>query len=160
MADGVLTGSYSGPQRSFSLAPTKLDRPNLIPMPLQDLFSSLVDPEDSGDGVVFALVDFKPSRAKSDPIQEIWVRPGGDIPQEIERQTTWGSKVNNRWLGNDLRQDTFYDRQHQIVWQNSRAGTSSMIMTVVSRGELVEVFPDSDAVLQRWIVREEHDEGL
>jgi hypothetical protein len=130
---------------------------NFVPLEWLDFYSSLAAQTESveKDGVIFSI----PGSDEQGQIvfQECWVKPGGSIPKDIIARYPDGGSVEVRWFGEDHSQDIYYDNEHQLVWQKDTTAAYDSLIRVVSREELEQEFPETGAMLEKWL-RVENDE--
>jgi len=136
---------------------------NMIPRQLLDFFSSVAAAEHLAEGVILDM----PNELILDRrygyvfnTLKFWVKPGGEIPTEIQKATPNGYSVHVEPLKtrNPLdstqpktvvtRQDIYYDSQHQLVWQKD-VPTDNIIRSVNPQ-ELIEAFPIASTIIQKY----------
>jgi hypothetical protein len=154
---GVLRYSYTSGRRRSKLPPINVKQWAFVPVLLVDFFSSLAAEQAREDGAVFYVVNPNVSEDLDHIISDLWVQPGGKVPQEIIDRTPQGRKVEVKWLQSNRFQRIYIDNEHQLVWQKETDPQESII-TAVTREELLETFADAEQVLQMWLTTESENE--
>lgn len=138
---------------------------NMIPRPLLDFFSSVAAAEKFEEGVVLDIPDQQViihGFGYAFSTITLRVQPGGEIPADIQQTTPNGysvraepieSRIPSDATGSEMdivRQDIYYDSQHQLVWQKDTP--SGDIIRSVSRQELIEAIPAASVIIQNeWL---------
>lgn len=150
--DGMMKGHYWRVLNWAPLGDWSVKQDNVVPKFLLDFFSSLAVREGFNDGVVLAITDIGqiPGRRSLQYTLDCWVRPGGEIPEEIKRLDYSGNGVTVKWLQIDKTQEIYYDHQDQLLWQKDRQKTDSSVEVIksVSAQELFAEFPQARAILE------------
>ncbi|GEM_PF-7003057 len=137
---------------------------NLIPRQLLDFFSSVAAAENLAEGVILDIPDELILDRRYGYIfqtSKFWIKPGGEIPSEIQKAKPNGYSVHvkqleSRHLLDDTdskpvvtRQDIYYDSQHQVVWKKDIS--SEEITRSVTPQELIEAFPNASVIIRdQW----------
>ena len=149
--------------RRIPLQMPNLSTRNLVPLPLLDFFSSLTEEHADAEGIYLALptlTDEGLSQRILD-ITEVWVKPPGEIPDEISTAAPNGHSVHVDWYPETYsqkpknknpevtHQEIYYNSQHQLVWQKDFP--SETITRSVTQKELIESFPIAAMIIRRWM---------
>ena len=113
---GYLKGYFQNPSLKIPFE-AKVEEENMILPPLLDFLSSVAAQENYTEGVLFALPKVLPDlKSKRILLQQyLWVKKGGDVPQDIVNTTPNGRSVQVEWLPDLHHQIVFYNAEHQLV---------------------------------------------
>ncbi len=161
-ADGVLRVFLPRRPVQSLRVESVLESPCLIPPFLLDFFSSVAAQQETAGEISLTVV--QPSENPRNPTGLDWldclVRPGGEIPKAIAEKTPEGLAIETLWperliYGEPHVQTVYYNRQHQLVWQeDSQFGET---IEMVTRDELAQENPEAFETLESWLKTEAHE---
>jgi len=159
LKDGQLTGgSPAGNKKESFMIKDKTDVNNLIPPPLLDFFSSLVDEQIGSDGVIFAVpnVVFHQQLPNVIHFNYFWVSTETGMPPQFDSAEPPGQFVRVKQFGGQkpLTQSILYDQQHQIILQQNSIG-SPEFYRAVTKSKLTETYPEAEILLTQWLNEKE-----
>lgn len=152
MIDGEFSGAVERRGRRPDLPEASFDSVNVIGEGMIDFFTSLAVSEHAGEEFAFEapFLSADGGRGASVWRVELLVRPGDAPPNEVRQHYPSGHGAEVvLYLGKELIQHTYYDDEHQLIWQQdsySAAGTR----IAVTREELMSAFPQAGDELDRW----------
>ena len=125
--------------------------PNLVPPCLMDVFAALTLEQKISGGAAFAFMQQMDGRF---PILRIWVKPGGEVPPEIRQAHPAGTAGTLAWIqgGETIERMTYYGPDHLPIWQENPF-IPDLTMRLVTRDELLKLFPEAQADLEGWLGR-------
>ncbi|MFC1783323.1 hypothetical protein ACFL02_07025 [Planctomycetota bacterium] len=121
---------------------------NLIMPVLLDFFSSVAALEGDDEGMVLAFPAVGERRLVG--LDAVWVRRGGEAPEEVKSGIVGGHSVEVEWLTSERFQTIYYDGEHQLVWQKDEPEPESFFRAV-TREQLIETFPEAEQILNRLL---------
>ncbi len=135
---------------------------NLIPRQLLDFFSSVAATENYEEGVILNVPNdlvLVHGLGYAFKTLSFWIKPGGEIPVEIQKATPNGHSVHVEQLESQdpfgdtdakpvvTHQDIYYDSQHQLVWQKD--DPTDIIFRSVRPEELLKTFPSASTIIRK-----------
>ena len=155
-----LGGSAEISGRRVNIKVQRIPSNNSIPSSLLNLFCSFAALDENKEGIAFSVIEDTLVQVTSNAfqfvLQDIAVFPGGEISQDVLDVHPGGHGAVIKWLNspyslNETVQESYWNYDHQLVWQKTRYGTDlEIISRKVERDELIEKLPEVDQILQSW----------
>jgi len=147
-----LFGPFEADAKKVVKLPQPFKKPNLIPLNLLDFFSSLAAHEAAAKPADFAILLLNRQFQQSALVPvECYVVPNqGEVPAEVLTQFPGGLTVSTIWSNPAPPQVIYYSRDHKLLWQYD-AFPSDEVLISATRQEVLEKFPDAQAILDLWL---------
>ncbi len=163
---GILEASLSVKDQHKAIGPIQIPAHVIMPPGFLDIISSIAardaSPGEKTDSLMMIDPEAPFAGGGDMPITRVQLRTCSpdNVPENIRQQHPEGLPVQVFWMDQLAKQVIYYDDQHQIIWQQDMTQFGPQTITVVEKDELIEKFPETQELLEKWHRQDQDQQSI